>query len=440
MLGLIFTYALTFGGATVALFNPFVGLLVYICFAIISPPSMWSWAVGDEGHFSRIVAIAMLIGWLFRGFGQWSFSRSRGVFLAFSGLFLWAMLSAFVAPNQEVAWNFVEHLAKIFIPFVVGLTLIDSLPKLKQLAWVIVGSMGYVALVMNLSYYQGFNRARLMGFGGLDNNSLAIAMVAGVGLAFFLGVGVSKWWQRVASWACALLMAHTVLFTFSRGGMLALIVSLVASFGLLPPKKPKHILALVACILIALRLAGPEVTDRFLSTFSSHEERDRSAQSRLEMWEDMWDCTLKNPILGVGPDHWPLTAPQYGWILGREGHSLWLQTAAELGIPGFIFLVCFYIFCVFKLWPIVRSRDKDLDPWYPNFGRMVIAAHAGFIISAQFVSLEALELPYYINLLGAGVLRLVWQTPDASFSARSVRPWARLRELSPATMLHSSKG
>jgi len=433
MLGFIFTYVMTYGGAFVALFNPFVGLLVYICFAIISPASMWPWSVEPGGHFSKIVAIAMLIGWLFKGFGQWNFGRSRGVFLAFSAFFLWAILSAFFAPHQGFGWLFVESIAKIILPFVVGLTLIDSISKLKQLAWVIVASLGYIALEMNLSYFDGFNRVRLMGFGSLDNNSIAIAMVAGVGLAFFLGVGSTKWWQSLVAWVAGLLMAHTILLSFSRGGMLALIITMVACFSLLPPKKPKHLLALMVCILISFRLAGPEVSDRFLEIFVDAQVRDSSAQSRLDLWTDMWDRTLQDPFLGVGPNHWPLVAPEYGYSRGKEGHSLWLQTAVELGLPGLIFLAIFYGLCLIRLWPIVRSREKDLDPWYPNIARMVIAAQVGFIVSAQFVSLETLELPYYINLLGVGALKLL-PYPEPS------RVMARMPRLVAATSVFLRKG
>ena len=51
MKGLLFTYAMTYGGAAVALVNPFVGLLIYICFAIIKPEAMWYWSV-DIGTIS----------------------------------------------------------------------------------------------------------------------------------------------------------------------------------------------------------------------------------------------------------------------------------------------------------------------------------------------------------------------------------------------------
>ena len=38
-----------------------------------------------------------------------------------------------------------EETAKIVLPFVVGITIIDSFDKLKALAWVIMLSQGYVA-------------------------------------------------------------------------------------------------------------------------------------------------------------------------------------------------------------------------------------------------------------------------------------------------------
>ncbi|RMH08938.1 MAG: hypothetical protein D6704_02190 [Nitrospirae bacterium] len=433
MLGLIFTYAMTYGGAAVALFNPFAGLLIYVCFAIVSPPSMWYWSV-PPGHYARIIAIAMLIGWAFKGFGRWHFGRGRGIVLDFIALWVWAAVLGAISPNHEAAWRFIETLGKVLLAFLVGATLIDSAYKLKQLAWVIMLSLGYVAYEMNLSYYSGFNRVYFSGFAGMDNNSVAIAMVAGVGLAFFLGVSATKWWQRLVAWLAAILMAHTIMFSFSRGGMLALILSVLVSFILLPPKKPKHVLAFAICVLIGIRLAGPQVVDRFMTTFVDPAERDASAQSRLELWRDLWDSILTHPLLGVGPNHWPLVAPQYGWPLGKEGHSLWLQTGAELGLPGLLLLLLFYGLCIVRLWPLARDRIKgdEIDPWLPHVGRMVIAGHIGFMVAAQFVSLEGLELPYYVTLLGVGALKLlttpvvesveprmpVWR-PTASVALRS---------------------
>ena len=368
MLGLIFTYAVTVGGVLGALFNPFIGVLAYVCFAIIQPDLMWFWSV-PQHHYSRIIAIAMLAGWAFHGFGRWDFGRSKGVIVALICFWIWAVVSSLASFNHEMAWDYVIRLAKIVLPVLVGLTVIDSISKLKQLAWVIMLSQSFVAYEMNLSYFQGFNRIHEMDFAGMDNNTQAIAMVCGVGMAFFLAVGANKWWQTGLAGVGALLMAHSVMLAYSRGGMLALIVIVGVSFLLLPPKKPKHLLAFFIILLIGLRLAGPSVEDRFMTIFTDSQERDASAQGRLDLWADNWDVMLNNPILGVVPDHWPLIAPQYGWKLGKEGHSLWFQTGAELGFPGLCFLMLFYGLCIIRLWPIARNKsDHSIDPWVRDVG------------------------------------------------------------------------
>ena len=239
---------------------------------------------------------------------------------------------------------------------------------------------------------------------------MAIAAVTGVGIALFLGMGSEKWWQRLLAWGCAILMAHSVMFSFSRGGMLALIVSFAAAVVLLPPRNPKHWVALAVILVIALRLAGPQVVERFNSIFVDEVERDASAVSRLNLWADNWDVMKKHPILGVGPNHWPLIAHKYGWPPGKEGHSLWLQIGAEMGFPGVAFLLMFYLITMKRLLTMVRDKRDIFDPWLRNAGRMVIASLSGFLVAAQFVSLEGLEIPYYVTILGAGVLALAYKS------------------------------
>src|SRR5579885_1496401 len=152
MKGLIFTYGMTAIGTIGAFVNPFLALLVYVCFAIVKPDAMWYWAV-PSWNYSRVVALAMLLSWAMHGFGNWNFGQGRRIVFAYIGFWLWAMLAAVQAPNDSVAWRFIVDMSKIVLPMVAGLTMIDSVTRLKQLAWVIVLSQGYVALEMNLSFY-----------------------------------------------------------------------------------------------------------------------------------------------------------------------------------------------------------------------------------------------------------------------------------------------
>jgi probable O-glycosylation ligase (exosortase A-associated) len=352
-----------------------------------------------DQNFSRILAVAMLLGWAARGCGNWNFGRAKGAVLALVAFMAWAMVSAALAPRVDVAWGFVENMLKIVLPVLVGVTVITSTKQIRQLAWVIALSQGYVAYDLNVSYFEGFNRLQVVGFGGMDNNCNAIAMVAGVGFAFFLGLEDKLWWRKLVAFGAAALMAHTICFSFSRGGMLALIIMALVSFVLIR-KTPKHIAWFAMGLVLAAMMAGKEVRERFSSAFVDEKQRDESAQSRVDMWQNCWNVILKNPITGAGPDHWPFLASEYGWTAGKEAHSMWLQLGAELGLAGPLLLFAFYGLTVRKLWPYARGRVAVRDPWARDVAQMVIASTVGFIIAVQFVSLEGLEIPYYVAMCG----------------------------------------
>lgn len=404
MFGSIFTYVMTYGGALAALRNPYTGFLIYVAFSILKPESLWSWSV-PQGHYSRIVAVALLLGWLFHGMGSWNLGRSRGIVLAFIGYWVWSMLSALAAPDQQAAWGFVENTGKVLLPFLVGITTIKSVRELKQLAWVIVLAHGFLAYEFNLSYSEGWNRVVEIGHGGMDSNCVSVAMVSASGLALFLGLSAQRWWTKMVALGSMLLMVHVVLFSFSRGGMLGLVATVLVGFCLIP-KKPIHYLVFVLCVALGLGLAGTEVREEFVSTFAGEEARDSSAQSRLVLWTNAADAMVRNPILGLGPDHFPLVAKDYGWPTGKEAHNTWVQIGAELGFPGLLFLVTFYSVCVVRLRSLLRNREAFIEPWLGEASAMVIVSVVGFGLAAVFVTVEGIETPYYITLIGAGVLKL----------------------------------
>ncbi len=404
MKGLLFTYLMTYGGGLMSLFNPYWGFLIYVCFAIIKPESLWHWSV-PQGNYSRIIAIALLLGWSMKGFGSWRLGKAGPMVACLIGFLLWMALSTARTPIGVPAWPMVESLAKVILPVIVGLTLIDSVVKVQQLAWVILLSQAYVALEFNLAYFGGFNALQAIGFGGMDNNCVAIALVTATGFAFFLGLYAKKHWHRALAFGSALVMTHAVMFSFSRGGVLGLIVTGGVSF-LLIPKKPVYYLFLVVAILIGIRMAGPEVQKRFSTTFASREKRDGSAQHRIEFWGYCVKFMQKEPLLGIGTAQFPDAIVRDGWHNKSEAHNLWLQLGAENGLPCLLMLALFYLICMFHCWRLLRSRDPTLSPELKQLATMVFASLVGFLVTTQFVSLVGLELGYFVTLVGAGVIRL----------------------------------
>jgi putative inorganic carbon (hco3(-)) transporter len=402
MKGLIFTLALAYGGGVVSLFRPFYGFLIYVAFAIIKPESLWHWAV-PQGNYSRIIAIALLIGWAIAGCGNWQLGRGKAPVVALLLFWACATLGAFHAPDQDLAMERLEGLSKTFLPMLVGLSLIDSVKQLRQLAWVILISQGYIAFEFNLTYLDGAFSPDGFMFGGLDNNGLAITMVTGIGLGFFLGLQAERWWMKGAAFALTAFMVHFVLFSMSRGGVIALILTSAVSFFLIPKRTASYFL-FAGTIAVTLWFMGPEVRARFASSFASEENLDGSANMRMKHWNACWTSMQKTP-LGIGTANWPMESPRYG-LPAMAAHSTWLQVGAELGFPGLFSLLGFYLLIALRLLPLARGKQAVSDPWLQYLARMVLASIVGFVVSAQFVSLEGAEIPYYVALLGIGVPKM----------------------------------
>jgi O-antigen ligase len=403
---------------------------VYWILDIVRPQFMFGWA-GAQGAFSQIVALATIAGWAVKGFGTWRFGRGRPIVVLMIGYFVWSGLSALAASNGSVALGFMTEQSKRVLMFIIAVTLVDSPSRVKTLIWVVAGSAGYLAFEMNLRYFGGFNEIQLLGYGGMDNNSMALAMVTCLAPAVFVGLYAKPLWQKALAFGAAAFIGHAILLTFSRGGMLGLLVSGVGAFIVLP-KRPRYLMPMFLAFLIALRFTGPELRGRYSTAFAQEQDLDYSAQSRLELWTDCLKVMEKYPLLGAGPDHFGIIAPEFGWPAGKEAHSLWLQVGAELGVPAMVLLVLFYGLTIVRLWP-VRRAGGDTDPWRTVVAFIAITSLTGFAAASQFVTMEGLETPMYIAVIAVGTLRQtrtepsreVSKTIEQAAAARRARPiWA----------------
>jgi O-antigen ligase len=428
MKGLIFTYVLTYGGALISLFNPFYGLLIYICFAILKPPALWPWSV-PVGNYSRIIGIAFLIGWAVNGFGDGRLGKTKPIVFAMLGYFLWIVLSTLFSPHPELGFPIIEYMAKTILPFVAGVTLIRTWEQLKQLLWVIVGSCAYLSYEANLIYLSGRDTSRGQLLIGLDNNSISILIATSFGLAIVMALEETVAWRRYLCFGIAAAMAHVPMFSMSRGGMLGILVSSIVA-AIMVPKNARTWGFILAAIFVGSILAGPSVIDEFATSFKEESELDESARGRIDLWRDCTDAMLKHPWFGLGVAHWPLVAESYGWTKGKAAHSTWFQTGAELGVPGLLFLLAFYALTLLAMFRIARNKGPGDDPLPAMLARMVIASLAGFIASASFVTVDGYELPYYVGLIGACTIKL-WHTDEMFF-------WTQSGELRSDLPLHST--
>lgn len=119
---------------------------------------------------------------------------------------------------------------------------------------------------------------------------------------------------------------YAILFLFSRGAYVALLVGLVV-FGLL---NRKWILVIVFLALMSWQTILPrQVIDRIEQTETEYGELDDSSGARIIMWEQSLQLFMKSPIIGVGFN----VFPYIGFELG-DTHNVFIKFLAEQGIVG----------------------------------------------------------------------------------------------------------
>lgn len=404
MKGVLLVYAIVTIGSIVALRLPTIGLFICVGFSVLRPEALWGWA-GNLNNMTRIVAIPMLIGWGFRGFGSWRLGRARIIVIFLLLYTACLMISSTQAIDPDAAWWSVLEFSKTLLPVLVGVTMISSEQETRRLLWVIVLAQAYVSFDMNMLYLNGYNKAQAEGFGGMDNNCFGISLLSTLGGALALLLSSKKLILKAVAAGATLLILHTILLTFSRGAFVGLLCVGFTALVLLP-KKLKYVGTIALAAVITYQLIGPELSNRLQTTFAQQKNRDDSAEGRIDLWRDCFTLIGEQPFFGVGPTGWPKVAAQFGWPEGKEAHSLWVQTAAEIGVPGVLFLMFFYLTTIKRLWPIARGRSPGLDPTTPLIATGIILSLVGFATSAQFVSLTGLESPFWITMVGAALLKI----------------------------------
>ena len=137
---------------------------------------------------------------------------------------------------------------------------------------------------------------------------------------------------RMGLWLTALTSIYCLVFTFSRGGYLGLLVGILV-LGLIRERK---LLLMLAVFLVAWESIVPHaVRDRVFMTYQEG-QLDASAEERIAIWQDALDVITHNPVLGRGFDTYEFMG-RVG--LYRDTHNYYLKIIVELGLLGLFFFL-----------------------------------------------------------------------------------------------------
>jgi putative inorganic carbon (HCO3(-)) transporter len=251
--------------------------------------------------------------------------------------------------------------------FVVSLLLIGCL--LESLAMIVLRFTGMPSTIWGIPAHvrvdtemkEGF--MRIGGTVGSPNFAaayLSMSLASAASLLFTRLGGAYKW----LAMGVLGLGGVALVFTFSRGGWMALVLSVTLICLLGWHRRGLSLKIPIAVILILGMLYLP-----FHSAISARLLGDDrgSAESRIPLMKLAFRIIEDNPVLGVGANNFTVVMDRYLTSDFREGwlfavHNKYLLVLAETGIVGFLAFLAFLLDALRKGWQCWALQDPLLSP------------------------------------------------------------------------------
>ncbi len=272
------------------------------------------------------------------------------------------------------------------------------IPQGDTLWWIIHvshGLPGPVGGFVNPNHFAGF-----------------IAMLAPVALATGIADARQKrWGHTLADAAGFSLMTLALLFSMSRGGLVAYAGGMgVLTMLFFARSKRWGRLALTAAISIILGAAillafqHDQVRERLLSLRSP--ATTASLQARMGAWKDTAGMLTRYPIVGVGPNAFLATYPQHRTSSSRAARDFaeneYVQIMGETGIIGSALLVLFLVILV------RQSRRALKEPQDEAVASCALACVGALTVAVTHALVDfPLHLPLYA-ITAATLVGCLW--------------------------------
>jgi O-antigen ligase len=190
---------------------------------------------------------------------------------------------------------------------------------------------------------------------GFNPNMTGGLLAVFVPPALVLSIRAESRWQRVLAIVALLLTSVAVLLTQSRGALIGLIVGFAVVTGILWRKLGLVWLAGGVLAVVALALKGGAIMQALFSN-NAQDTEIVSMTSRVELWNRAIYAGTDFPLTGIGMGQFPDTVqrlyPPSHMVLSEavpHAHNFFLQIFAEMGYPGLIVYVAFFLILFFVL-------------------------------------------------------------------------------------------
>jgi len=316
--------------------------------------------------------------------------------------------------SSPSATDLYEKLLKeIALAFVITVVM-TTRARIDRLVLVIVLAVGFLAVKEGMIYLLTAGGHRITGNGAVgDNNGVAMVLLMIVPLISYLARHSVARIVKIGMWSVLGLSLITVVATYSRGGLLGMIV--LAAFAVKNSRHRFPTLLLAVCVGVSLYVLAPDTWFSRMDTIQSADD-DNSFMGRVIAWKMSLLIAMDHPLFGGGfhavqnqlvwntykvdfyrvdfidtplPNSTPLAA-----------HSIYFEVLGDLGFVG---LTLFLIMLGVTLWNCRQlhriSRGHPSLVWAADLARMLQISLVIYLTTGAALSQAYLELLYILVAL-----------------------------------------
>jgi putative inorganic carbon (hco3(-)) transporter len=393
----ILLFCIVLGSLPFILMRPQVGIIMWSWLGYMNPHRL-TFGFAYAFPFSQIVAIVTFISlFLTREKKRFPWTLQTTAWIAF---IVWMTVATIFALNPDGVWVDWEKYIKIQLFAVLTVMVMATRERMNALIWTIVGSIAFWGVKGGLFSMLTGSAYRIWGpsYSFIeDNNTLALALVMIVPLAWYLYATAAKRYMRWILVIVMLLISLSILTSYSRGALLALSAM---AFSLWFRSRSKVRVGLAFLVIASVLLvAMPRQWYSRMETIETYQE-DPSAMNRIRTWTFAVNLALDNPLTGGG---FRAFSRQLFYKYSdeptklKDSHSIYFGVLAELGFVGLLFFLAM-LFLTFRSagWIIRNTEDHQELRWARILASMTQVSLIGYAVGGSFLGLAYFDLPYHL--------------------------------------------
>jgi len=374
----------------VSLRYPFVGLLTWAWFTIMTPHQM---AFGTFGIPLNLLIAAITIFSVIYSREASKFRFDSITLLLFLTL-VWQTIAQQMSLAPEYSGEFYSRFSKTLIFVLLCAQMASSKLKFHALLWILVGGIGLYAAKGALFTILTFGQYRVHGLENTileDNNHFGIAAATVIPLMIYLRGELANPLLRKAMVGLIIMTLFACIGTHSRGALVSVLV-FAGFFWLRSSHKIQLAISGMIMVIPALYFMPKKWIERMNTITEAG--ADASFQGRLAAWEINFRLALDNPITGVGLRNSYLeevairAVPEALASQAKAAHSIYFEILGGSGFVGLGLLLTLIAVSFLKTRKIEKSSAANIPNWSRKFATYAQISLLSFCIGGASVSME----------------------------------------------------